>query len=148
MTLHQHGLDRSVMRHLRERMGEGVQVDLHFDGYEMPSTRPLILIEQMQSNFEYISKGRESVESIYRYQIGLYDTNGISLSKNQERLQRIFNFDTFTFYNTFESPWTSEGSFMCELMAIVPMPADDISQKSDYNRIYFDVEITDIKRRC
>lgn len=146
--LHQHGLNRSMLAHLRDRMGDGVKVDLVTDGYELPSDRPLITVEQMQINFEVLTKQRESIETIYRYQVGLHDSSSVQLSINQERLARIFLFDEFTFYNTFETPFKPIGVFSCELNAVTPMPAEDISKKSEYNRVYFDVEITDIKRRC
>lgn len=147
MTLHQHGLSRSIITHLRDRFAD-VKVDLIFDGYVMAKERPLITVEQMQNNYEGISKQRESIETIYRYQIGLRDANSVQLSLNQERLMRVFLFDTFTFYNTLETPFREEGVFGCELKAVTPMPNGDISKKSDNHIVYFDVEITDIKRRC
>ncbi len=147
MTLHQHGLNRSIIMHLRERFPD-VQVDLKFDGYVMPATRPLILVEQMQNNIEINVKQREAIETIYRYQIGLFCANSVDLSIKQERLQGVFNFDTFPFYDTLQSPAIQRGYFLCDLTAVVPMPAGDISNKSEYHRVYFDVEIKDTKRRC
>lgn len=126
----------------------GVRVDLHFDGYVMPDERPLILVEPMQINNEIRAKQREAIETIYRYQIGLYGKTSVDLSVNQERLQQVFNFDRITFYNTLKEPAEQAGFFYCDLTAVVPMPADTLSQKSDYHRVYFDVEIQDTKRRC
>lgn len=147
MTLHQHGLNRSIIMHLRERFPDA-QVDLKFDGYTMPATRPLILVEQMQNNIEINVKQREAVEIIYRYQIGLFCANSVDLSIKQERLQGVFNFDAFPFYDTLQSPAIQRGYFLCDLTAVVPMPAGDITNKSEYHRVYFDVEIKDTKRRC
>ena len=146
MNLHQHGLNRSIIIHLREKFPD-VQVDLKFDGYQMPEVRPLILIEPMQNNYEILAKQREAIGAIYRYQIGLYDKNSVELSIKQERLQDIFNFDKFPFYDTLQSPAIQRGYFYCELTDIVPMPADDLSKKSGYHRVYFDVEIKTTKRR-
>lgn len=144
MTLHQHGLNRAIVRHLRERFPE-IRVDLHFDGYVMPAERPLILVEPMQNNNEILAKQREAVETIYRYQIGLYGKTSVDLSVNQERLQAVFNFDRFTFYDTLQSPAIAAGFFFCKLTSVVPMPADDITKQSDYHHVYFDVEIYDNK---
>lgn len=145
--IHQHGLNRAIVLHLRERF-PNVQVDLKFDGYEIPNTRPLIVVEPMPNNNQILAKQRESIETIYRYQVGLYESNSVDLSIKQERLQHVFNFDRFAFYNTLQSPPNLTGYFYCELLAVVPMPAQVITKKSEYHRVYFDVEITDIKRRC
>ena len=144
--LHQHGLNRAIIRHLREKFPE-IRVDLKFDGYKMPVERPLIVVETMQNNNESISKQREAMQTIYRYQIGLFDANSVQLSINQERLQDVFNFEKFTFYDTLESPSEATGYFLCDLTAVVPMPNDDVSKGSNNHRVYFDIEIEDIKRR-
>lgn len=144
--MHQHGLNRSIVIHLREVFPEA-QVDLKFDGYQMPEARPLILIEPMQNNYEILAKQREAIGAIYRYQIGLYDKNSVELSIKQERLQDIFNFDKFAFYDTLKSPAELAGYFYCELTSVVPMPNDDLTKKSNNHRVYFDVEIQDTKRK-
>src|SRR5690625_7569111 len=95
--LHQHGLNRAIIRHLREKFPE-MRVDLKFDGYKIPAERPLIIIEGMQNNIETISKQREAMQTIYRYQIGLHEVNSVQLSINQKRLQKVFIFEKFTFY--------------------------------------------------
>ena len=127
-------------------MGEGFRVDLVFDGYMMPSERPLITVENMQSNYEILTKQRESIQATYRYQIGLHDVNSVELSKNKEIITNLFNFHRFKYFE--ESPDNIEGFFYCVLTAVVPMPASDVSKKSEYNRVYFDVEIENIKRSC
>lgn len=147
MSLHQHGLNRSLIMRLREAF-PAAKVDLVFDGYKMPEVRPLITIESMPGNFDRITKLREGVRMTYRFQIGLHDVNSVQLSINQERMQRLFNFERFDFYNTLTEPPELVGFFDVELTAVTPMPASDISKKSEYNRVYFDVEIRDIKRRC
>jgi len=145
MSLKQFGLDRSLIVGLREEMGDRFKVDLVFDGYTMPAERPLITIENMQSNYEILSKEREAIQAIYRYQIGLYDVNSVDLSINKERLVDMFNFKRFNYFET--SPDNIEGFFYCELTAVTPMLASDISKRSEYDRAYFDIEIESIKRR-
>lgn len=137
--IHQHGLNRAIVQHLREQTD--IRVDLLYDGYERREEKPLITVETMQNNNEILAKGREAIQTIYRYQIGLTDVNSVDLSINQEKLQRIFNFDKFIFYDTIKSPAEASGFFMCNLTAVVPMPAGDISNKSEYHRVYFDIEI-------
>lgn len=148
MTLiHQHGLNRSIVSHLRKVFPEA-RVDLKFDGYEMPEVRPLILVEPMPNSNEIRAKQREAIETTYRYQIGLFDTNSVNLSINQERLQQVFNFDRFAFHDTLQSPAPLTGYFLCDLTGVNPIHPDDLSKKSDYHRVYFDVEIQDTKRSC
>lgn len=146
MNLKQYGLDRSMIIAMREGMGGEFGVDLIFDGYEMTKVRPLITIEDMQSNYEQVSKLREGIQTTYRYQIGLHDVNSIELSKNKEKMAHIFNFHRFKYIE--ESPVDVIGFFYCKLTAVVPMPASDISKRSEYNRVYFDIEIENIKRSC
>lgn len=146
-NMHQHGLNRSVLAHLRKRF-PNARVDLKFDGYKITETRPLILVEPMQNNFEGLSKQREGMSATYRYQVGLFDENSVELSKNQERLQNVFMFDKFNFYDTLISPQKLAGSFRCNLSAVTPLSADVITKESEYNRVYFDVEITTTKRSC
>ena len=140
MNLNQHGLNRSLILHLREKF-PNVRVDLKFDGYEIPAERPLIIVEPMQNNNEILTKQREAIETIYRYQIGLYEINSVELSIKQEQLQQTFNFDTFEFYDWLQSPPKLTGYFLCELSAVVPIPPSEITKRSEYNRVYFDVEI-------
>src|SRR5690606_26107012 len=137
--IHQHGLNRSIIMHLRDKF-PGVQIDLKFDGYTMPEIRPLIVVEPMQNNNDILAKQREAIETIYRYQIGLHEKNSVEMSIKQERLQDVFIFDRFTFYDTLQSPAQATGFFYCELTAVTPMPAVDTTKKSEYHRVYFDVE--------
>lgn len=146
MMLHQHGLNRAILRHLREAMPD-TRVDLLFDGYDMPADRPLIIVEPMQNTNSILTKRREAIQTIYRYQIGLFDENSVQLSKNQERLQQVLNFDEIAFYDTLQETMPLVGYFSCFLMDVVPMPNDDASRISDNHRVYFDVEIYDVKRR-
>lgn len=146
MTLTQYGLERSMVLAMRDEMGDGFEVALLYDGYEMPAERPLITIESMQSNFEQISKLREGIQSTYRFQIGIHDVNSVELSKNIEKLAHVFNFHRLKYIE--ESPADVLGFFYCRLTAVVRMPASDISKKTDYNRAYFDVEIENVKRSC
>src|SRR5690625_1046719 len=142
---HEHGCNRSLIIGLNDKTG--IKTDLIYDGYEIPEDRPLITVEPIQDEFLILSKQRESVEVTRHYQIGLHDVNSVQLSINSERLRNIFLFEEFTYYDTLKNPAEIAGSFLCKLTAVVPITADDISEKSAYHRVYFDVEITNIKRR-
>lgn len=136
---HQHGLQHSIITHLRNKLG--IRVDWVFDGYTKPTAKPFVTVEQMQNNNEILSKGREAVETIYRFQVGLHAQSTSDRSRLQTKIKRIFLFDEIPFIDTDKSPALASGFFMCELMAEVPMPAGDISNTSDYHTVYFDIEI-------
>jgi len=142
---HQHGFNRSLIIGLNDKTG--IKTELIYDGYDFPENRPLITVEPIQDDFIILSKQRESVEVTRHYQIGLHEVNNVQLTINSERLKDVFLFEEFTYYNTLKNPAEIAGTFLCNLTAVVPMPSDDISQKSEYYRVYFDVEITNIKRR-
>lgn len=144
-AIHQHGLNRSIILHLQEKFPD-MKIISHFDGMNIPDDRPLIIVEQMPSTNEIISKQREGVSSIYRYQVGLFDRNSVDLSINQEQLTDTFIFDKFTFYDTLKDSEPS-GTFLCDLTGVVPIHPDDRSEKSSYHRVYFDIEIETLKRR-
>jgi len=139
MSVHQHGLQHSIITHLRNKLG--IRVDWVFDGYKKPAEKPFITVEQMQNNNEILAKGREAVETIYRFQVGLHARSSTDRSRQQEQIRRIFLFDEITFLDTDKSPAIARGFFRADLTAEVPMPAQDISNTSDYHTVYFDIEI-------
>ncbi|MBS4195330.1 hypothetical protein [Lederbergia citri] len=137
---HQHGLQHSIISHLRNKLG--IRVDWVFDGYKKPTEKPFITVEQMQNNNDILAKQREAVRTIYRFQVGLHAQSSTDRARLQERIKRIFLFDEITFLDTDKSPAQASGFFMCELMAEVPMPAGDVSNISDYHTVYFDIEVS------
>lgn len=122
--------------------------DIVYDGYKMSETRPLVTIEPMQNNVESTTKQRESVQTLYRFQIGLRAGNGVEKSRLQERISNAFLFDKLPYYDTEKSADNPVGFFSVNLTAVVPMPSDDIAKHSERHRVYFDVEIENIKRGC
>ena len=127
--LHQHGLNRAIIRHLREKFPE-IRVDLKFDGYKMPAERPLIIIEGMQNNNESISKQREAMQTIYRYQIGLHDVNSVQLSINQGATN-VFNFESLRFMTRWKVRRKLRAFFMRFNGGCVDAQTDDVSKGSN-----------------
>lgn len=125
-----------------------VACDIVFDGYEFPEDRPLVTIESMQNNAEVISKQREAVRLIYRFQVGLHAGNAVEKAKLQEEISRVFMFENIPYYNTDLSVDEPVGFFSVDLTSVVPMPTDDISKHSERHRVYFDIEIENNKRSC
>ena len=145
MTYKQYDLTASLQRFLINETG--IQTDLVFDGYEYSPTRPLITIEQMQNNLEYNVKGREAVEVIYRWQIGLHASNAVERMKEQERINDLLTFSNIPYFDFEKSADNPAGFFSVEVNAITPMPSDDITNHSTRHTVYFDIELLSIKRR-
>lgn len=145
MTYKQYDLTASLQRFLNDK--SGIRVDLVYDGYSFPNNRPLITIEQMQNNLEYNVKGREAVEVIYRWQIGLHASNAVERMKEQERINDLLTFSNIPYFDFEKSADNPAGFFSVEVNAITPMPSDDITNHSIRHTVYFDVELLTIKRR-
>jgi len=128
--------------------GEGYKTDIVYDGYEYPKERPLITIEQMPSNLEYIVKGREAVEVINRWQIGLHASNQVERMKHQELITELLTFKKIPYYEIDKSISEAIGFFNVEITGVTPMPSDDLAKHSVRYTVYFDVELLTVKRSC
>lgn len=148
MTLNKRQYD--LMYSLRSFLiGEtGIPCDIVYDGYKKRKDKPYTTVEQMQNNNEYNTKLREAVETTYRFQIGLHASKLSEKSKLQEDITRVLLFDKVPYFNTELSLVENVGRFSVNVMAVVPMPSDDLSDVSGHHTVYFDVEINDTKRRC
>lgn len=146
MEIRQYDLSYSLQKFLGSKTG--LPVDIVYDGYKMRAEKPFITIEQMQNNHEILSKMREAVRTIYRFQIGLHASNAVEKMKTQEDISYALTFSDIPYFNTTKSIDVVVGLFDVRLNAVVPMPADDLTKQSNYHRVYFDVEVNSIKRRC
>ncbi|MBO0962021.1 hypothetical protein J1P26_20150 [Neobacillus sp. MM2021_6] len=131
-------LQHSIKTHLEAETG--IPVIWVYDGVKLPAEKPFITIEQMQNNNEIISKLRESIQTTYRFQVGLHANSASERSRKQEEIQQIFLFAEMELLDA-ATPGKSLGFFNTNLTAEVPMPADDLSDKTSYHRVYFDIEV-------
>jgi hypothetical protein len=130
-------LQHSLRTHITAKTG--INTVWVYDGVKLPTTKPFITIEQMQNNTTVISKHREAVRTIYRFQIGLFATSAADRSRKQDELKRVLLFDKIELIDATSS--TSLGFFNADITAEVPMPAEDVSDETRKHRIYFDVEV-------
>jgi len=124
-----------------------VRADWVSDGYEYPEEKPFITIESLTDERIVLSKGREAVQIIEHLQLGYHATNIVERTKTAEEIADLLTFNKIPYFDTGESVDEHVGFFDVKLTAVVPMPADELSRKSEYHRVYFDVEIENIKRR-
>jgi hypothetical protein len=131
-------IQHSMHAHLTDKTG--IKVVWIYDGVKLPTTKPFITVEQMQNNTTVISKQREAVRTIYRFQIGLFANSASDRAIKQDEMKRILLFDEIELFDA-TIPGKSLGFFHADITAEVPMPAEDISDETNKHRVYFDVEI-------
>ena len=121
----------------------GVPVVWIFDGVKLPdeTDKPFMTIEQMQNDNAILSKGREAVETIHRFQIGLFAKSASERATLQTKVKRHLLFDKIPLIDLTQSPAVASGYFNTDLTGEVPIGADSSDARNTYHRIYFDVEI-------
>lgn len=139
----QHEIQHSLITHLRSKF-TGVTVVWVFDGVALPTVKPFITVEQMQNNNAILSKGRESIETILRFQVGLYAKSSTEKARMQSEIADAINFERITLYQTLQSPATAVGFFDAFVTNVVPIPAEATEGETNKHRVYFDVEVTQI----
>lgn len=110
-----------------------------YDGVEIPKEKPLITVEQLFNQTEGLSKGRQAVQTLFYYQVGIHAKTIMERHNLQDVLQRLFLFDKIPFIDA-ESGET-DGHLRVESSSGTPIPAEDITDKTNYHRLYFDVTV-------
>lgn len=118
------------------------------DGDIYPSERPFITLEYISGERIERVKNREAVQVIEHLQLGYHALNIVDCTKQAEIIADALTFNKIPYYNTTKSVEQSDGFFSVRVTSVVPMPASKVSRHSEYHRVYFDVEIEKIKRRC
>lgn len=136
----QHEIHYSMKRHLEAKF-TGVPVVWVYDGVTLPAVKPFITVEQMPNNNAIRSKGRETIETIFRFQIGLYAKDSTSKARLQSQIKQAINFEPITLYNTTTSPAIASGFFNAFVTNEVPMPVEETDSETKKHRVYFDVEV-------
>ncbi|MEH6971686.1 hypothetical protein [Bacillus sp. JJ675] len=131
-------LQYSIKQHLAEKTG--YKVVWIYDGVTLPDTKPFITIEQMQNNTSMLAKLRETFRTIYHFQVGVYANSAAERADVQETVRKIFLFDRFKLIDT-EAPSKELGLFCVDMTAETPISAEDLSDKTSYHRVFFDIEV-------
>lgn len=132
-------LHYSLKTHLERKFN--VPVIWIYDGVTLPATKPFITIEQMQNNNDIISKLRESIQTTYRFQVGIFTNSSSERAKLQSQVKDAINYDKMTLYQTDKPPASAVGFFNAFVTNEAPMTADSTDAKTMYHRVYLDVEI-------
>lgn len=123
-------------------IGEKLDMPAHikFDGFEMPEDKPFAIIEYRQNNTSQLSKARESMQTIFRIQLGIFAESSWKLSEYQEKLRNLFMFNKIPLYN--DEGILTDSFFLFEPdFNEVPISSGDITDKTSRHRMYFDLEV-------
>lgn len=137
------GLPYSIERFLEERTS--IPTIIIYDGIELPDEKPFIEIRQMMNSNTYLSKQRESIETTFRFQIGLFADSHVERTQVQDEIRELFLFEDIPLYNSLGE--LTPGFFNVNLTNETPFTADDLSDKTNAHRVYFDIEISNITHK-
>lgn len=131
-----------IMVSLRNAIEDAIGVDtlVKYDGIVLPDKKPFAYIESLES-FQYEqSKQRESIRKDNRYQIGLYANSLAERMSLQDDISSLLTFHEFTYYN--EDGEETDKTFEVDAdFSEMPIPNDDISNKTDNFRMFFDISV-------
>lgn len=113
----------------------------HYDGVQLADAggKPFITVKQMVNSTEILSKGREAVQTTFAFEVGLYTESARERAKLQDELHRLFIFDKIPLLNA--ETGEQRGVLTVDAPFITPIDADELNVKTNYHRVYFDVEI-------
>lgn len=137
------GLGYSIKMFLENETG--IDTILMFDGIRLPKVKPFIIVKQMTNNNQYVAKQRETIQTTYRYEVGLFAESYAERTAVQGEIRDLFFFDDIPLYD--ESGRKTTKYFQVSVTSEVPLDAGDVSDKTNMHRIYFDIEVVGTKHK-
>ncbi|WP_141431904.1 hypothetical protein [Bacillus sp. 03113] len=138
-----HELTYSIITHIKAQVTELVDVVWIYDGVTLTGkTKPFGTVEQMAGNTNIIAKEREYFETFYRFQVGLHAKSIAERSRLQEKIKNALLQPNIALLDTSQPfPPPTVGFFYCDVLAVTPIPVADVTDETNKNLVYFDVEI-------
>lgn len=112
-----------------------------FDGAKLPATRPITTIEALPTIMSQLTKGRETIQSKYRFQIGVLCKNSVQASQLPQHIAELLMFNKVDLIDTATD--TIVGSFEATVERVTPVPADTIDS-AEKHKNYIDVTVSRI----
>jgi len=112
-----------------------------YDGVKLPTTKPFLTIEDLQTQHETLDKMREVAESTYRFQVGVYASSSAQKAKLPEEIKRVLTFNQIPLLDTSQSGFPAVGFFIADVERITPIPNEDITSQTNNHRVYLDVSV-------
>ena len=143
----QHEIQSSLIDHLRK--ATSLNVVWVYDGVTLPESegKTYMTVEQLPNSTSILSKGREAVRTIYRFQVGLYAKTAAERARKQSEVLRILTFDEIPLLDTAVPTLDVIGKLDAQVLAETPITPTGVEQESRYNRVYFDVEVDYVMHR-
>lgn len=105
-----------------------------YDGVKLPSAKPFLTIEDLQTEHTTLDKMREVAESTYRLQIGVFAQSSAEKAKLPDKIKQKLAFNQIPLLD-------ATGFFNANVERITPMPNDNIDNKTNNHRAYLDVYV-------
>lgn len=67
---------------------------------EHPTSFPYVYIRNVPSNYEVLSKGRETVEATYNFELILHNNSQAEMNENRRKIMKLLMFEKIKYYNS------------------------------------------------
>jgi hypothetical protein len=142
-----HALTYSIINHIKTQVPEFTEVVWVHDGVSLTDrVKPFGIIEQMPESNTLLSAGRQDYEQTFRFQIGVFARNISERSRLSDTVKSILSQPNIPFLDTRVFPSPEIGVFVCDVIAVTPIPVEDISSETNTHRVYLDVEVVAYRR--
>lgn len=137
----------NVINSLKINLEELTEINtvILYDGIKLPKEKPFITIDQLTNTFDRIAKQKESVRTNHNFRVGVFAKSLRNRYEIQQTLRDIFSFYELALYN--EEGINTGRKFEITSMNEIPLSAEDISSDTDKHRVYFDIEIQEIRHK-
>lgn len=137
-----YGITLSIRQFLATYMPEVTQVVLMRDGVTLTGrTKPFITVKYLGTEDEPMSAGRQSYETIIRYQIGIHAEDVSQMLKLASKTKTLTRrSDGIVRYD--DSAVATEDRFYVDVSGFTPIDNDSTSEDTDNHRGYFDASVT------
>lgn len=137
-----HAITYSIIEHLRNQVPEATSVIWMRDGVKLTGeVKPFLTVEQMPTGNELLAAGRRDYSEIYRFQVGLRARNISERSLLTDVVLNVLRQPNIPLLDTRQFPSPEIGVFVCDVTSVTPITSDDISDETNYHRVYFDVAV-------
>lgn len=115
------------------------QAIIHYDGVELPSNETFFLVKPRSNQYRNISKARETVEMVYRFELGLFAKTLVERSETQDETDELFLFKRMPVYT--DEGEKTKNDVKVDVINEVPIFPEEVSSETNMNRLYFNLEI-------
>lgn len=132
------GIEYSLKKFIED--STGIPSKIITTELENPKEFPYVYIRNVPSNYEVLSKGRETVEATYNFEIILYNNSKLEMNTNKQKIMRLLMFESFKYY-------TSNGEATKQYLEVdsgvfeSPTFVDALENLSAYYQVSYDFRV-------